>query len=502
MPFQKVAAYCGLTIAERGLQYFNLGKVQQLEQNKQSWYAEIAGTFPYFARISLNKNQNISSYECTCPYDGRCKHIAALYFAVLNEIGYQSKPEEKSHHFNNDDEATLQDLRDCFNRCSKGCDYWEVQRTAESFEYFLSSERMCENEEIEFKLLHTFYIRMNTLIQKSDDDGVFAGMIDECVELQQKLYRETENQKLKRKIENAWFKIISDSDKHWIALETTPMPDYWLKAICQTGKAEKALEWLNKHIDATEYGIEEWLLQKYKVLFYIDEQQAVEFVLKNVKYPKLRQVAVDYYVQKNDISQAKILLLEGISLENNKYSALGWKKQLLNLSYNSLSIKEIQNTYFELMLYEQPNQINTEAFKKWKESFNEQEFTNAIEKALESRELKSQTNKQAHFLILINRLDLLKTLLLNEIYIPIISSFISHLERESQLRVALHWLDLLCKDIGNNRQGYQKWVKNINNFIKKYPELNSEIKQRVQDIQTQYNNRRALIDEMRKIKGL
>lgn len=154
------------------------------------------------------------------------------------------------------------------------------------------------------------------------------------------------------------------------------------------------------------------------------------------------------------------------------------------------------------MLYEQPNQINTEAFKKWKESFNEQEFTNAIEKALEYRELKSQTNKQAHFLILINRLDLLETLLLNETYIPIISAFISHLERESQLRVALNWLDLLCKDIGNNRQGYQKWVKNINNFIKKYPELNSEIKQRVQDIQTQYNNRMALIDEMRKIKGL
>lgn len=64
------------------------------------------------------------------------------------------------------------------------------------------------------------------------------------------------------------------------------------------------------------------------------------------------------------------------------------------------------------------------------------------------------------------------------------------------------FLDRLCKDIGNNRQGYQKWVKNINNLIKKYPELNSEIKQRVQDIQTQYNNRRALIDEMRKIKGL
>lgn len=66
----------------------------------------------------------------------------------------------------------------------------------------------------------------------------------------------------------------------------------------------------------------------------------------------------------------------------------------------------------------------------------------------------------------------------------------------------MHWLDLLCKDIGNNRQGYQKWVKNINSLIKKYPELSHKIKQRVQDIQTQYNNRRALIDEMRKIKGL
>lgn len=189
---------------------------------------------------------------------------------------------------------------------------------------------------MEFKLLHTFYIRMNTLIQKSDDDGIFAGMIDECVELQQKLYRETENQKLKRKIENAWFKIISDSDIHWIALETTPMPDYWLKAMCQTGKTEKALEWLDKHIKATEYGIEEWLLQKYKVLCYIDEQQALEFVLKNAKYPRLRQVAVDYYVQKNEFSQIETLLLEGIKLENNKRSALHWKKQLLNLNSTSL----------------------------------------------------------------------------------------------------------------------------------------------------------------------
>lgn len=116
--------------------------------------------------------------------------------------------------------------------------------------------------------------------------------------------------------------------------------------------------------------------------------------------------------------------------------------------------------------------------------------------------MKSQTNKQAHFLILTNRLDLLETLLLNEIYIPIISAFISHLERESQLRVALHWLDLLCEYIGRDRQGYQQWGKNINSLIKKYPELSHKIKQRVQDIQTQYNNRIALIDEMRKIKGL
>lgn len=55
-------------------------------------------------------------------------------------------------------------MRDHFNRYGKGCDYWQVKEAYETFSGFLGDEPMCDSEEMEFKLLHTFYTQMKTPI--------------------------------------------------------------------------------------------------------------------------------------------------------------------------------------------------------------------------------------------------------------------------------------------------------------------------------------------------
>ena len=70
-------------IAERGLLYFQQGKVRDVQKTSAGRYrAEVFGSENYSVWLKLDSDLYIKDGGCDCPYGWACKHMAALWYAV------------------------------------------------------------------------------------------------------------------------------------------------------------------------------------------------------------------------------------------------------------------------------------------------------------------------------------------------------------------------------------------------------------------------------------
>jgi uncharacterized Zn finger protein len=75
---------------QRGLDYYEKGAVQHIENSEQTITARVKGSYyiPYAVHVSYDR-QGVTDVECTCPYfEGSwCKHVVATLMVVLDEEG-------------------------------------------------------------------------------------------------------------------------------------------------------------------------------------------------------------------------------------------------------------------------------------------------------------------------------------------------------------------------------------------------------------------------------
>ena len=70
-------------IVERGLLYFQQGKVRDVQKTSAGRYrAEVCGSENYWVWLKLDSDLYIKGGGCDCPYGGACKHMAVLWYAV------------------------------------------------------------------------------------------------------------------------------------------------------------------------------------------------------------------------------------------------------------------------------------------------------------------------------------------------------------------------------------------------------------------------------------
>ena len=69
-------------IVERGLLYFQQGKVRDVQKTSAGRYrAEVCGSENYWVSLKLDSDLYIKDGGCDCPYGGACKHMVALWYA-------------------------------------------------------------------------------------------------------------------------------------------------------------------------------------------------------------------------------------------------------------------------------------------------------------------------------------------------------------------------------------------------------------------------------------
>lgn len=86
IPIDRFEEELHILIAERGKAYFDAQQVRNLQETGEGWSAIIEGTEPYHVR--LEGHDVITQWHCTCPFEHGpvCKHIAAAFYAVQEQI--------------------------------------------------------------------------------------------------------------------------------------------------------------------------------------------------------------------------------------------------------------------------------------------------------------------------------------------------------------------------------------------------------------------------------
>lgn len=99
IPLQSFEQYIDETILKRGFQYFKKGLVNEPEEIGHGEYeAIVEGTELYTVQITV-KNDVITEYVCTCPYDMGpvCKHVVAVIFYLQqNELNLKVKAKKNT----------------------------------------------------------------------------------------------------------------------------------------------------------------------------------------------------------------------------------------------------------------------------------------------------------------------------------------------------------------------------------------------------------------------
>ncbi|NUN99136.1 MAG: SWIM zinc finger family protein [Saprospiraceae bacterium] len=80
-------------ICRKGLDYFQEDSVDNLTQDGDVWEADVYGTDEYIVEVTVT-NGMVEDWDCDCPYDYGpvCKHVAAVLFAIRDEVSEEPQP--------------------------------------------------------------------------------------------------------------------------------------------------------------------------------------------------------------------------------------------------------------------------------------------------------------------------------------------------------------------------------------------------------------------------
>lgn len=92
-PLDNFESFIPQQILGRGLDYFESGAVERLEEiAKGRWEAVVSGSEDYEVEIALT-GKKVKNWSCDCPYDGGavCKHVVAVLYALREAAPKEAK---------------------------------------------------------------------------------------------------------------------------------------------------------------------------------------------------------------------------------------------------------------------------------------------------------------------------------------------------------------------------------------------------------------------------
>ena len=512
-----IAAALGVTIAQRGADYYRLGKIISLQQREDgAWLAQVAGSnaaLVYRVQLRFADNGSLKQALCDCPYDALCKHIAAVWYALsageLPAPKVAAKPPRKPRTSQPQvGTAAAQHLLDAatalFRRYARGCDYHQSGLLGDEV-WTLLEQTDGLDEADAFAVYQKVYQRLNSIIQRSDDsDGYLGDLIFHCIETSGGLHRQGDI-KLRGKIEKFWQKIIDDPETHWIAFDE--VSKLWQQALCAFGRAEEVLAWLEREWarlktddDYQHYQREQLAVRKYQLLAEIDEARAQAWLQSALHYPEMRRIAVVQLMEKRQWQAAGTLLQQALQQDPHEEK---WLALLLDIAEQT-GQQQAACDYAEALAFHDYH-IDETYYRRWKALLPEQEWPQAW--ARQEQKLQQRPTGEvalAQLYALENNHEKLCGLLQQTRKEHLLEEYIGRLNEAQQSAAALHWLDLSVAEAAGlkERARYATWVRKLNRLYDRFPAVREPMAVLVEEARQTYANRPAMLQEMLRLKAV
>ncbi|NLR56966.1 SWIM zinc finger family protein [Chitinophaga polysaccharea] len=493
----------------------------------------------YSVEIEVFRKDKITSYTCSCPYNGNiCKHVVAVLFLLrekwTNVIGAQKSLLESSRKSRQSDAGAqyAELLKSLIRNYSQGkfIDYKSVPGLAgEVNELLGESHDLIQKGDFRNAFLVVKSVLAETigLIAYCDDSsgyiqdfiysaielmGVIAGMERVAPDLLGEMFDFAQSA-LKRPIYfdygNFGYEIVKVQQS--LALKLN--------------KEKTFLSFIDKQIKTasekdSSFRKDYFITQKITFLRIIGRaDEAQQLLLENIDIVEVRQGEVSRLAAAKEFSAAKQLIAAGIDIARRKKLpgvVFQWEKELLCIAIleNDQKLVRHYTRYFAFN-----DGFHAAYYHQWKNTFTETEWVREIETFIEKRiervELQYQKDKgHAWYSLDISLLDLLGPIYVEEKYWDRLLALMS---KVTDLQRLLRYHDYLVKvcplqlltiylpaferegDVVANRSQYRHLAANVEMVIKAIPEGRDEMIAVVEEINRKHPRRTAMITELNRV---
>lgn len=542
-------------IRQRGLDYFTAGHIVNFQQDDEGKYiATVIGTNEYNVWFKIVDFEIYSS--CNCPFSGDiCKHQAAVAYAIsedyspttqtetvntllfpeevrLQKILDQFTPEEirkelfsillsSEELFNNftiaheplpEDRRSIRSivlkaLRTGADR-SGFIDYWHAEDSARAVQEILNNANRLQNRGC---VLHAFNVYRVTAIEttkalsRSDDSNGFLGaVVDDSIRLIHQcacLCPEEEKRilfsDLLKMIKND---VFSGWDWGWYLLQSLVV---LIESEVQKKKVFAYLdeiESLDRRYSLPEYTMEKIQQIKHQVIIKTEGEDAGwAFVSDNIKLNHFRFLWIEYLISKQDFAEAMRVSKEGIALCEsipNRYAGIihDYYKKLL-------AIAKVIDNQTMILQYETHLLIKFDdwpMYARIQQQYSEKDWQTVRESIWEKLKHKSYPSTLAKAFVHESEWDLLLDLCIQ--HPSIYSEHNRLLENKYPEHMANYYRGEAFKALNDthNRNYYRVEAHKLTKLIKLgFPELFTRT---IEDLCSMYPARRAMIEELTKVK--
>lgn len=530
-------------ILERGEDYWRRGLVLNLKINDNDEYsAEVQGTGTYSVKVRL-AGRGILDSKCDCPYNGDyCKHEVAVFYAlsrgnkenkkILNTnidfekfskkelINLVKKGRDTSREFDNfieienfvssrkktkDDYKHI--VRESVNDAKGGHGFIDWDRTylaTRNAEYLLDeAENIKKTKPEEAMAICQSCIEVLVPVLQSADDS--DGAIGECIEFSfetlEKIASDIQNKQIEEKLFNyCLLEYCKEKYDGW---------DYPLRflniaaMVCNNnnrGKLFKTLDLFAKTGDdfLRNYDAEKVALIKLTVIKKLDSQNSeILFIKENIKYDSIREIAINNALAQKKYNLAKKLAEDGYNLYAKEYVGLAHKYLdfLLKIADENKDISKQKELLLKLFLLT-PNRDFT-YFDKLHRLYQPGEWTLVLSRIVpridNSYDLSKIYFKEKMWRKLLQTVSQSKSPYLVEEYFSKLSQ---HFPNE----LVNLYKEMIYEKMkyAGSRGSYAECRKFLERII--FLGNKNEAIAVVGDLKNKYSNRRAMIEELNKIK--
>lgn len=443
-------------ILKRGKDYFENKNVEYLEEIKKNhWVADVIGSEDYQVEIKLSSQGEIKNCSCTCPYDygAYCKHMVAVFFAVLEArtiiVSTKNSPKKKNFTFEDILKKITQEEFQVFIRqyASKN------KKFKDEFELYFADKNPTLDLEKKFTVLVRSLIRSHK----------FRGYIDYSAsnKLGKELYKLVDQAQQFLEIQNyrdaftvskvivheivPIFEFCDDSNGYvadcaYASIEI-------LRRLCQmncpiefkelifqfiitqfdsyppifeygdfgyelmdvlyhvafaTQNTNELLTFIDKKLEGMKSNYQRNFLVRYKIMVLNElgrNEEAQKIIFQNIEDPDIRAQVVKNCIEQKNYEEAKKLLFEGIKLaeqKNHSGTVNKWETELFNIAISENNIDEIRR-YSKKFSFSRG--LNKKYYNLWKNTYSKEEWADVIEKEIHSvtKKVRSHYSKNSFF---------------------------------------------------------------------------------------------------------